>query len=98
MNCELDVDKDAENSAKHGISFEEATHIEKPRLIAVPKANRRARQVFYDYLTTRNSACHRPKRACICVWIRTYWSGSRRRGPGYHTGINAILRTYMGTH
>ena len=42
---------------------------EKTRLIAVPKANRRERQVFYDYLATRNSACLRPKRVCICAWI-----------------------------
>src|SRR5262245_40769351 len=42
---------------------------EKTRLIAVPKVNRRERQVFYDYLATRNSACLRPKRVCICAWI-----------------------------
>ena len=67
MDFAWDADKDAENQAKHGISFEEATHIfdgpillvvvhtdrgEKTRLISARKANRRERQVFYDYLTT----------------------------------------------
>jgi uncharacterized DUF497 family protein len=92
MDFEWDADKDRENRAKHGISFEEATSIfdgpiltkiddrndydevreicmgmlspdvvlvvvytergEKTRLISARKANRRERQVFYDYLTT----------------------------------------------
>jgi len=92
MEFEWDVDKDRENQAKHGISFEEATHIfdgpvltkiddreaygevreitmgmlspdavlvvvhtergENIRLISARKANRRERQIFYDYLTT----------------------------------------------
>lgn len=92
MDFEWDADKDAENQAKHGISFEEATHIfngpiltkmddredygevreitmgmlspdavlvvvhtdrgDKTRPISDRKANRRERQVFYDYLTT----------------------------------------------
>jgi len=92
MEFEWDVDKDRENQAKHGISFEEATHIfdglvltkiddreaygevreitmgmlspnavlvvvhtergENIRLISARKANRRERQIFYDYLAT----------------------------------------------
>jgi uncharacterized protein len=92
MNFEWDADKDRENQAKHGISFEEATHIfdgpvltkiddreaygevreitmgmlspdavlvvvhtersENIRLISARKANRRERQIFYDYLAT----------------------------------------------
>lgn len=92
MDFEWDADKDAANQAKHGISFEEATHIfdgliltkvddredygevreitmgmlspdavlvvvhtdrgDKTRLISARKANRRERQVFYDYLAT----------------------------------------------
>jgi uncharacterized DUF497 family protein len=93
MDFEWDADKNAENQAKHGISFEEAIHIffdgpiltkiddreddgdvrtismgmlspdavlvvvhtdrgEKIRLISACKANRRERQVFYDYLAT----------------------------------------------
>jgi uncharacterized DUF497 family protein len=92
MDFEWDADKDAENLAKHGISFEEAAHIfdgpiltkmddredygevreitmgmlspdavlvvvhtdrgEKIRLISARKANRRERQVYYDYLAT----------------------------------------------
>jgi uncharacterized DUF497 family protein len=92
MNFEWDADKDRENQAKHGISFEEATHIfdspvltkiddraaydevreitmgmlspdavlvvvhtergENTRLISARKANRRERQIFYDYLAT----------------------------------------------
>ena len=92
MEFEWDADKDRENQAKHGISFEEATHIfngpvltkiddreaygevreitmgmlspdavlvvihtergENTRLISARKANRRERQIFYDYLAT----------------------------------------------
>ena len=92
MNFAWDADKDRENQAKHGISFEEATHIfdgpvltkiddraaydevreitmgmlspdavlvvvhtergENTRLISARKANRRERQIFYDYLAT----------------------------------------------
>ena len=92
MDFEWGADKDAENRAKHGISFEEATYIfggpiltkidsrkdygevreislgmlspdavlvvvytdrgGKIRLISARKANRRERQVFYDYLAT----------------------------------------------
>ena len=92
MDFAWDADKDADNQAKHGISFEEATQIfdgpiltkiddradygevreismgmlspdavlvvvhtdrgEKTRLISARKANRRERQVFYDYLAT----------------------------------------------
>jgi uncharacterized DUF497 family protein len=92
MDFEWDEAKDAENQTKHGMSFEEATHIfdgpiltkiddreeygevreismgmlspdavlvvvhtergEKTRLISARKANRREKQVFYDYLAT----------------------------------------------
>jgi uncharacterized DUF497 family protein len=92
MDFEWDADKDTENQAKHGISFEEAQCIfngpiltkidareaygevreismgmlspdavlvvvhtergESTRLISARKANRRERQIFYDYLAT----------------------------------------------